>query len=659
MSSLAPIPNTQQRRPLCTRRTTIGVIPPSPEPIQSRTSDGSLPSYRSSENGVHDDHFLRVPIHAATPVTRRQSPLERLAQATADNYTSMPLHRRATRLVEEGRDSPSSHPGQGRPGVLASIMDLYTSQRNNKNGEEYNHSRRKPTPYPTSVVSSRVNSVDTAVHPSWGRSLSIMSTETDHGMLFDENDPRITGIKNRIDDKMMKELDEERLDEHDGRDDGLTREQREERATIERNLRLLISKQNFILKLAQALMLYGAPSHRLESQLAATGKVLSVPLQVIHFPGFVLISFHDKIAKTSETHIVKATTRLQLGKLHRVHMIYRSVVHSQIGVKEGTEQLSKLIKAPTEYSVRMRCLFAFCCAFVICLSSFGGSFLDAGVAGCAAAGLAYLQLHAVKRSVLFANIFDGFSLTVGSDFWFLLDTDARTRRQAAADSLTTFSYVNGTLIPDSNSTDAYNGLRQALGVDLDGSWMFVNKTSNVSKAYHYQIVGCYRDPTWEWWRRPLPLWSLFILVPLYSLFNSFWHLQPWRSKQLPVMVSISCISYAARKSLQHYVGPRNEVVSAMGAFVIGVLGNVYARVFKGTAFTCMVTAVCFLVPSGLAAAGGLAMNYQGTNHDQYTSSIVIGVRMLSVAIGTTVGLLFSSLVVYAFGPQKKSALFAF
>lgn len=71
------------------------------------------------------------------------------------------------------------------------------------------------------------------------------------------------------------------------------------------------------------------------------------------------------------------------------------------------------------------------------------------------------------------------------------------------------------------------------------------------------------------------------------------------------MVSISCFSYAARKALQHFIGPRNEVVSAMGAFVIGyvkarpqlslepesakrsdspassVLGNVYARVFKG------------------------------------------------------------------------------
>ncbi|KAG8934779.1 hypothetical protein FRC01_000460 [Tulasnella sp. 417] len=605
--SSPPTPNNPHRPPLCSRRTTLTTIPGSPDTNARRASEESLPSYTSRASiGSNDSTSLAVPGSGSAPVQRRPSPLRRLAQNPMDNYTSMPLNRRTTRHVEEGRDGSSQE--SERPGVLASILDLYSSKLEGGEHEDYSGLlKRRNTPYPMSVASSRVNSAESIVNAirssRWTeRSMSMMSSETELGMLFDEYDPRITGIKNRIDDKIMRDRDEEWLDEKHGEGDGLTKEEREEKAAIERNLRLLIAKQNFILKLARALMLYGAPSHRLESQLVATAKVLSVPAQFIHFPGVVLMSFHDKVAKTSETHIVKATTRLQLGKLHRVHMIYRSVVHSQIGVTEGAARL----------------------------------------------------VWAVSYT-----LFLGFSLTVGSDLWFILDSGARHRRQEAADSLTTISYVNGTLFPDADSADSYNNLQETLGVDLDGFWTFVNKTSNVSKLYHYQIVGCYRDPSWEWWRQPLPIWSLFILVPLYSLFNSFWNLQPWKSKQLPVMVSISCFSYAARKALQHFIGPRNEVVSAMGAFVIGVLGNVYARVFKGTAFTCMVTAVCFLVPSGLAAAGGLAMNYQGTTDDQYTSSIVIGVRMLSVAIGTTVGLLFSSLVVYAFGPKKKSALFAF
>ncbi len=81
-------------------------------------------------------------------------------------------------------------------------------------------------------------------------------------------------------------------------------------------------------------------------------------------------------------------------------------MHSEFGVREGTGRLIKLLKSPTIYSTPQRCAFAFCCAFIVCLSSFGGSFIDAAAAGSAGWMLAYLQLHAVKRSVMFGNIFE-------------------------------------------------------------------------------------------------------------------------------------------------------------------------------------------------------------------------------------------------------------
>ena len=38
------------------------------------------------------------------------------------------------------------------------------------------------------------------------------------------------------------------------------------------------------------------------------------------------------------------------------------------------------------------------------------------------------------------------------------------------------------------------------------------------------------------------------------------------------------------------------MVSAIGAFTAGILGNLYSRKMGGTAFTSMVTGVLFLVP---------------------------------------------------------------
>lgn len=85
-------------------------------------------------------------------------------------------------------------------------------------------------------------------------------------------------------------------------------------------------------------------------------------------------------------------------------------------------------------------------------------------------------------------------------------------------------------------------------------------------------------------------------MPLYSTCSSIANLQSIRSIQLPIMVTFSCVAYAANRLASVHISSRGTMVSAFGAFVIGLCGNVYSRVVGGTAFTSMVTGVLFLVP---------------------------------------------------------------
>ena len=62
------------------------------------------------------------------------------------------------------------------------------------------------------------------------------------------------------------------------------------------------------------------------------------------------------------------------------------------------------------------------------------------------------------------------------------------------------------------------------------------------------------------------------------------------------MVIISCASFATNKVANQYIFNHSDVVSAIGAFTIGVLGNIWAKASGGSAFTSMVTGVLFLVP---------------------------------------------------------------
>lgn len=172
------------------------------------------------------------------------------------------------------------------------------------------------------------------------------------------------------------------------------------------NITDLLTRQQFILKLAKALMTFGAPSHRLESQLAATALVLEIDAQFIHIPSIVIVSFGDTETKTSETVFIKASGGLELGKLHKVHNVYKAVVHDEMEAAEGTRQIHELLKAPKEYNIWQRIILAFLCSGIIAPMAFGGSFIDGLASGALGTLLAFMQLHVASKNALYSNVFE-------------------------------------------------------------------------------------------------------------------------------------------------------------------------------------------------------------------------------------------------------------
>ncbi|KAK4699716.1 hypothetical protein P7C70_g6543, partial [Phenoliferia sp. Uapishka_3] len=483
----------------------------------------------------------------------------------------------------------------------------------------------------------------------------------------------------------------------------------------------ILQRQNFILKLAKALMTFGAPSHRLESQLNATAKVLDVDAQFVHIPSVVMASFGDADTHTSETKFVKASGGLNLGMLHDVHGIYRAVVSDEIGVEEGSIALTRMLQAEPIYNLWQRMIIAAMCAGIIAPLGFGGSFVDALVSGAFGAGLAFLQLHAAKKNAIFSNIFEisvaalisfisrglsttdyfcyealssagvvlvlpgyiilcgslelasknlvagsvrmvyaiiytlflGFSISVGSDLFYLFMPSARA---GTATTVVAATVMQGTFMSD-NTTNSFMG-----------TFSFTNTTTTASAdtaSLQKGNVMCARDPGWQWWRQNVNLYWLFFLVPGFSVALSLWNLQPIRSREMPVMVIIAIIGFVTNRLATQYpelalpqIFDRSDIVSFIGATVIGLLGNIYSRVFNGTSFTAMATGVLFLVPSGIAAAGGLAMS-QSEGGGSYNSGLLIGFRMVQVAIGITIGLFFASFCVYSVGSKKGSGSMGF
>ena len=153
-------------------------------------------------------------------------------------------------------------------------------------------------------------------------------------------------------------------------------------------------------------MTFGAPSHRIESQLVAAARILEINAEFIHLPGVIICCFGDNDTMTSETHFVKGVGGLALGNLHKVHLIYRAVLHDEISARKATQQLEELLSAEPIYPFWVRCLLSFFLSVLICPLAFGGSFLDMWVAGCGAFVLCYFRFNVATKSTIYNNVFE-------------------------------------------------------------------------------------------------------------------------------------------------------------------------------------------------------------------------------------------------------------
>ncbi len=117
---------------------------------------------------------------------------------------------------------------------------------------------------------------------------------------------------------------------------------------------------------------FGSPSHRLETQIQATAKVLEINAQVIYLPSTMLISFGDDATHTSETRFLKQATGLDLGKLLATHNVYWHVVHDKMSVDEASKDLDLLMTTPAYYSWWQTLVIgAACSAFITVISFYG------------------------------------------------------------------------------------------------------------------------------------------------------------------------------------------------------------------------------------------------------------------------------------------------
>ncbi|EFQ97629.1 pheromone-regulated membrane protein 10 [Nannizzia gypsea CBS 118893] len=484
-----------------------------------------------------------------------------------------------------------------------------------------------------------------------------------------------------------------------------------------------ISRQRYLEKLCDALMAYGAPTHRLEECLRMTSRVLELDAQFLYLPGCMFVSFNDTSTHTTSLKLQRCDQGVDLGKLQDVHQIYKDVVHDMIGVEEAMQLLEEPKNEKPRYNV-LTLIFLFGLASAaVGPFAFTGRVIDLPVSfalGCILGALKYI---AVPRSRLYANIFE---LTAAMLLSFLARAIGSIRHGPGDDRLFCFPALAQSSIAlilpgfmvlcSSLELQSQNILAGSvrlvyaiiyslvLGFGMMLGTTFYGKIDHdASSAY-----VCPTSPSQNEYAHNFP--SVIAFTVCLTLINQ----AKW--KQVPVMALFSFIGYLVN-FFSSKAFPRNlQIANCMGAFAIGIMGNLYSRLGHGLAAAAMLPGILVQVPSGLAASGslvsGLAFANQANSVGQTaanqtasaaTSTIAsaattaiasalaghpggsgnpsdaafqdlaarigsskvygdvvfdLAYAMIQVSISTTVGLFLAALIIYPEG-KRRSELFSF
>lgn len=426
----------------------------------------------------------------------------------------------------------------------------------------------------------------------------------------------------------------------------------------------ILQRQRFIIRLCKALMMYGAPTHRLEEYMVMTSRVLEIDGQFVYFPGTMIVAFGDVATRTSEVHLVKCSQGLNLSKLVHTHKIYKEVVHDLSGVEDATAKLEELIRKRNIY-LPWACVLLFGLgSATVCAWGFGGGWLDIPVTFALGLFVGYLQFFLSPKSYLYSSVFEVaasivvsfISRAVGSIKGGNIFCFSAIAQGALALILPGYIILCGSLELQSKNLVAgsvrmfyaivyslFLGFGITLGAALYG-WVDSNATNLAVCVASHGL-----DPKWR-----------ILFVPMFSVCLSL--INQAQLIQLPVMTLITAVSYVATYFASLHFTEVTEFTAAIGAFIIGVLGNIYSRLGRGIAVSAMLPAIFVQVPGGIASKGSLLAGVTTANKITNSSSeaktdvssLSFGATMVEVSIGISVGLCAAALVIYPFGKQRSS-----
>ncbi|KKK16938.1 hypothetical protein P175DRAFT_0502588 [Aspergillus ochraceoroseus IBT 24754] len=438
----------------------------------------------------------------------------------------------------------------------------------------------------------------------------------------------------------------------------------------------IIMRQRYIMLLCRAMMKYGAPSHRLEEYMQMTARVLDIDAQFLYLPSCMIMSFDDRITRTAEVKLIRVQSGLDLGRLEEVHHCYKRVTHDMVDMQTAISELTELMERKPRYPVWLVILLYGLGSAAVGPFSFSARPIDLPIIFILGCCVGFMQLVLAPLSALYSNVFE---VTAAILVSFLARAFGSIRLPGHTDPI--FCYASITESSIALILPGFSVLTSSLELQshqiIAGSIrlvytilysLFLGYGVTVGTTIYGAIdsnatrdTTCARESVWgSSYTQHFPFVAVYCLIA--ALINQS------TLKKTPMMVLIGTAGYVTNYFSTQKLGSSSEVANTVGAFTIGFLANLYSRLWHGNAVSSTIPGIFTLVPSGLASSGSIlsAIEYSDsvksgradTSGSASGSSLTsLGFGMIQTAIGITVGLFLSALIVYPHG-KRRSGLFS-
>ncbi|KAF9171482.1 hypothetical protein BGX21_001311 [Mortierella sp. AD011] len=410
----------------------------------------------------------------------------------------------------------------------------------------------------------------------------------------------------------------------------------------------ILKRQDYVLRLARAMIKYGAPSHRLEEAIDHTARTLELNMQCVYMPNVMVVAFTDYETHTSETHLLKVSAGLNMHKFAQVHQVLKMVTHSSMPVEEA---IMKLDAINTEKDIWPRwanivsfAIASFCTAPMF----YKGDWIDAVVAGALGISVGLMSWLSEKLPS-YAHICE---VTMSVFVSFIAESlhshICRSAVKMGGTVMLLPGYTITTAILELSSRHMISGSVRLFYAIIYSLLLGYGLTIGASL---WNLVDSGSTPAGVTGDCPTtlsPAWNI-LFVPLFAFsLNIYLKLHP---RQWVLATILAVIGYVVSYALSTWTGAKTEVSSALASFSIGFVGNVYQRMTHQLTFPGVICAVFFLVPGSLGLKGAMAWFT-----DDMTGGVNFALQMVITAIAISVGLFGSALVVYPMGKSRSAQM---